>query len=89
MSYALELANVTKNFGKTAIIRGVNLAVNKGERVAVIGSKRPLMRLNSVLLPAPFGPMTATRSPLFTARLTPRMMAVLPKLLVTLASSNA
>ena len=37
MSYALELANVTKSFGKTAIIRGVNLAVNKGERVAVIG----------------------------------------------------
>ncbi len=36
-TYALELANVTKSFGKTAIIRGVNLAVNKGERVAVIG----------------------------------------------------
>ena len=37
MSYALELSNITKSFGKTAIIRGVNLAVNKGERVAVIG----------------------------------------------------
>lgn len=37
MNYALELSNVTKSFGKTAIIRGVNLAVNKGERVAVIG----------------------------------------------------
>lgn len=36
-TYALELSNVTKSFGKTAIIRGVNLAVNKGERVAVIG----------------------------------------------------
>jgi len=36
-AYALELSNVTKSFGKTAIIRGVNLAVNKGERVAVIG----------------------------------------------------
>ena len=35
--YALELQNLTKNFGKTAIIRGVNLAVKKGERVAVIG----------------------------------------------------
>ena len=37
MMYALELQNLTKNFGKTAIIRGVNLAVKKGERVAVIG----------------------------------------------------
>ena len=36
-SFALELKNVTKSFGKTEIIRGVNLAVNKGERVAVIG----------------------------------------------------
>lgn len=36
-TYALELSNVTKSFGKTAIIRGVNLAVHKGERVAVIG----------------------------------------------------
>ena len=35
--YALELQNLTKNFGKTEIIRGVNLAVKKGERVAVIG----------------------------------------------------
>ena len=36
-SFALELKDVTKSFGKTEIIRGVNLAVNKGERVAVIG----------------------------------------------------
>ncbi|MDB5818815.1 MAG: transporter ATP-binding protein [Rhizobacter sp.] len=34
---ALELRNLCKNFGKTEIIRGVDLAVNKGERVAVIG----------------------------------------------------
>ena len=37
MSYALELRDVRKNFGKTEIIRGVNLAVHAGERVAVIG----------------------------------------------------
>lgn len=37
MSVALELSNVKKSFGKTEIIRGVNLAVQKGERVAVIG----------------------------------------------------
>ena len=36
-TYALELKDVRKTFGKTEIIRGVNLAVKAGERVAVIG----------------------------------------------------
>ncbi|NMM09913.1 MAG: ABC transporter ATP-binding protein [Polaromonas sp.] len=35
--YALELKDLRKNFGKTAIIRGANLAVKPGERVAIIG----------------------------------------------------
>ena len=35
--YALELRNVSKRFGRTEIIRGTNLAVRPGERVAVIG----------------------------------------------------
>ena len=35
--YALELKNLRKSFGKTEIIRGVNLAVKAGERVAIIG----------------------------------------------------
>lgn len=34
---ALELRNVRKQFGSTEIIRGVNLSVNKGERLAIIG----------------------------------------------------
>jgi branched-chain amino acid transport system ATP-binding protein len=34
---ALELKGVTKRFGKTEIIRGINLTVQQGERVAVIG----------------------------------------------------
>ncbi len=37
MTYALELTNVKKSFGKTEIIRGVNLSVKQGERIAVIG----------------------------------------------------
>jgi len=37
MSYALELKDLRKNFGKTEIIRGVNLVVNAGERIAIIG----------------------------------------------------
>jgi len=34
---ALELRGLRKSFGKTEIIRGCNLAVSAGERVAVIG----------------------------------------------------
>ncbi|MBS7781092.1 ABC transporter ATP-binding protein [Acidovorax sp. CCYZU-2555] len=36
-TYALELKDLQKRFGKTEIIRGVNLAVAAGERVAIIG----------------------------------------------------
>ena len=45
--------------------------------------KRPLIRLNSVVLPAPLGPMMAWREPRATSRLTPMMTAVGPKLLCT------
>ena len=38
--------------------------------------KRALIRLNSVDLPAPFGPMMAWRSPVRIARSTPRMISV-------------
>ncbi len=37
MTYALELKDLRKSFGKTEIIRGVSLGVNSGERIAVIG----------------------------------------------------
>jgi branched-chain amino acid transport system ATP-binding protein len=37
MTYALELKDLRKSFGKTEIIRGCNLSVNAGERVAIIG----------------------------------------------------
>ena len=36
-AYALELRDLRKSFGKTEIIRGANLAVAQGERVAIIG----------------------------------------------------
>jgi branched-chain amino acid transport system ATP-binding protein len=35
--YALELKDLRKSFGKTEIIRGINLGVAPGERVAIIG----------------------------------------------------
>ena len=37
MSNAVELKGVTKSFGNTAIIRGVDLAIGRGERHAIIG----------------------------------------------------
>ena len=35
--YSLELNDLRKSFGKTEIIRGVNLKVTSGERIAIIG----------------------------------------------------
>jgi len=37
MTNAIELRRVTKSFGRTEIIRGVDLAVPRGERHAIIG----------------------------------------------------
>jgi len=37
MTAALQLLNVTKNFGLTEIIRGVDLTIEEGERHAIIG----------------------------------------------------
>lgn len=37
MSGVLELRNLRKSFGKTEIIRGTSLVVQKGERLAIIG----------------------------------------------------
>ena len=37
MTFALELKDLRKSFGKTEIIRGINLAVPAGERVGIIG----------------------------------------------------
>ena len=36
-THAIELKDLRKSFGKTEIIRGANLAVRPGERVAIIG----------------------------------------------------
>ena len=37
MTFAVELKDVRKSFGRTEIIRGASLQVNAGERVAIIG----------------------------------------------------
>jgi len=55
----LELKGVYKQFGRTEIIRGVDLAVKKGERLAVIGpngaGKSTLFHLISGRLPVSSG----------------------------------
>ena len=37
MTYALELKDLRKAFGRTEIIRGINMAIPAGERVGIIG----------------------------------------------------
>ena len=37
MNYALELKDLRKAFGRTEIIRGINMAIPAGERVGIIG----------------------------------------------------
>lgn len=58
-TYALELRDLRKAFGKSEIIRGINLAVRAGERVAVIGpngaGKSTLFNLISGRFPASSG----------------------------------
>jgi branched-chain amino acid transport system ATP-binding protein len=59
MSYALELKDVRKRFGKAEIIRGANLQAGKGERLAIIGpngaGKSTLFNLISGRFPASSG----------------------------------
>jgi branched-chain amino acid transport system ATP-binding protein len=62
MTSALQLTDVKKNFGKTAIINGVNLDIIKGERHAVIGpngaGKSTLFNLVSGRFPISSGDIT-------------------------------
>ncbi|MEI7763006.1 MAG: ABC transporter ATP-binding protein [Comamonadaceae bacterium] len=37
MTYALELKDLRKSFGRTEIIRGINMSIPAGERVGIIG----------------------------------------------------
>ena len=57
--FALELQDLHKRFGATPIIRGVNLAVRRGERHAIIGpngaGKSTLFHLISGRFPASSG----------------------------------
>src|SRR5262249_23654706 len=56
----------------------VTSAPRKSTRPA-LGTSNPEMRWNSVVLPAPFGPMMARSSPAGTARSTPPTACTAPK----------
>ena len=49
----------------------------------------PVIKLNSVVLPAPFGPITPNTSPCLTPKDTPVRAATPPKLLLTSFNSNS
>ena len=57
-AYALELKNLRKNFGKTEIIRGVDLAVKPGENVAIIGPNGAGKSTLFNLISGRFGPIS-------------------------------
>jgi hypothetical protein len=69
----LEHAELGKDVGDLEAARQARRLISKGflpsmrwpcsSTSPLLGAKRPLIRLNSVLLPAPLGPMMATRSP--------------------------
>ncbi len=56
---ALELRDVRKRFGKTEIIRGANLSVAPGERVAIIGPNGAGKSTLFNLISGRFGPAAA------------------------------
>ena len=45
------------------LVEGRDLQIGAEAHAAGVGSKRPVSRLMSVVLPAPFGPTMPTRSP--------------------------
>jgi branched-chain amino acid transport system ATP-binding protein len=71
---AVELRDVRKNFGRTEIIRGVNLSIPRGERHAIIGpngaGKTTLFNLISGRFPITAGEITVNGQS--TANLAPQ-----------------
>ena len=71
MAY-LSIENITKSFGNTEVLKGINLNVEKGEVVSIIGSsgsgKTTLLRCINFLETADTGTMTLDGEVLFDAK---------------------
>ena len=61
-----------------------DVLVRRSTMRPAVGAKKPLIRLKNVVLPAPFGPITARSSPGSTVIETSSTATRLPKCLVTL-----
>src|SRR5690606_2270823 len=55
------------------------MSTSRNHTVPALGRRVPLMRLNAVVLPAPFGPIRPTMAPCSTSKLTSRSAARPPK----------
>jgi polar amino acid transport system ATP-binding protein len=70
----LEVKNIVKNFGKTTVLKGIDMTVDKGEVVSIIGSsgsgKTTLLRCISFLEKADGGEITLNGETIFDAAAT-------------------
>ena len=102
LSTAMRKFSLTVNSGKISVTWKVRAMPSDtrllaGNRVMscpskkmdpLVGGKSPLMRLKNVVLPAPFGPITARSSPGSTAKETSLIATRLPKARVTPRASR-
>ncbi|MBR3594350.1 MAG: amino acid ABC transporter ATP-binding protein [Clostridia bacterium] len=69
----LEISNLTKSFGKTEVLKGINFSIEKGEVVSIIGSsgsgKTTLLRCLNFLEIANGGTITIDDNCIFDASL--------------------
>lgn len=73
----LEVKNIVKNFGKTAVLKGIDMTVEKGEVVSIIGSsgsgKTTLLRCISFLERADGGEVILNGETIFDAEKTKQL----------------
>lgn len=75
----LEIKNIVKNFGKIAVLKGIDMTIEKGEVVSIIGSsgsgKTTLLRCISFLETADGGEVILNGETIFDAKKTKQLAA--------------
>lgn len=73
----LEVKNIVKNFGRTAVLKGIDMTVEKGEVISIIGSsgsgKTTLLRCISFLEKADGGEIILNGETIFDAKKTKQL----------------